>query len=115
MTTQESVRQVEPGWECSGSSPSVCRRVGAGSGASSLPSTVGDAAQRGPAWRPETDGALLPGLPGAGWQEADHGSGGGNAWVATAFVSLAAVGLSLALGGVLYKKWDAIREVLPQA
>jgi len=111
-------RQVEPGWECSGSGPSVCRRVGAGAGAdasSPYSAVAGDAAPRGPDWRPETDGALLPNLPGAGWQQADSSKGGGSAWVATAFVSLAAIGMSLALGGVLFKKWDAIRDALPQA
>jgi len=93
----------------------VCRRVGAGAGASSPPSTTGGAAQRSPDWHPEIDGALLPSLPGAGWQHADSSKGRGGAWVATAIVSLAAIGVSLALGGVLYKKWDAICDALPQA
>ena len=107
---------MEPGWECSGSSPSVCRRVGAGAGASSTPSVAGDAAPSDhPAWRPDTDGALLPSLPGAGWQRADRDGGGGSAWVATVFVVLAAIGVALALGGVVFKRWDAIRDFLPQA
>ena len=108
--------QVEPGWECSGSSPSVCRRVSAGASASGTSSAANDAAPSGPAWRPDTGGALLPSLPGAGWQQAGGDSnGGGSAWLATAFVALAAIGVVLALGGVMYKKWDAIRDALPQA
>ena len=106
--------QIEPGWECSGSSPSVCRRLGT-SASAARPDAPDGVRPSSSAWQPDTDGALLPELPGGGWRQGDHDGGGVGAQIAAGFVVLAAVVAALALAGVLFMKWDAICEALPQA
>lgn len=91
--------QVEPDWECTGSSPSLCRRIGS-SGDPAASHTDG------------SSGSYFPDVPGAGWHRG--GSNRGHGWLFTTLgVVLAAILIAVLVAGVVYKR-EVIFDIFPQ-
>ena len=95
---------MEAGWECTGSSPSVCRRVGS----QSKPGAPGS-------FHPaSSSGGFFPGnVPGAGWHTGSGGSGG-RSWATTVFGVLVASAMVAALAAGVYYRREAIYDAFPQ-
>lgn len=90
--------QVEPDWECTGSSPSLCRRIGS-SNDPAASHTDG------------SSGSYFPDVPGAGWHS---GGSSGHGWLVTTLgVVLAAILIAFLIAGVVYKR-EVIFDLFPQ-